>query len=410
MKIWVKLAVGSVLGFMLGFFLPAQNEAFAGMFELLAAVALNIGRYTAVAMVFFSLVIAIYELRQDGGFWPLVGRTLVVIAGVSVFVITTGIIVASVFPPDRIPILTEQTTERASLKTGMFFLEMFPANMLAVIANDGGYIIPVCILAFFIAIGLTYDKNYTKQIISIIDSLSRIFYHIAALFSEILGLLIVMLSAYWAVRYQGVVKAGVFGGILRLLLIFSLVLAFVIMPLFLFLVKKYKTPWRVVYASLASSFAAFFSGDINFSLPVFIRQTKENLGIRRRANLVITMLWTSLGRSGSAMIATMSLLVIIKSYSSLELLTSDLCAIGLNALFFSFLLARNPGDGAFAVLAVLCAGYGHGLETGYLILKPIAFFIVSVGAFLDMLLASLGCFAVARLSNFQTEIEQKHFV
>lgn len=410
MKVWVKLLAGGILGMILGFLLPAENESLSGVFKFLSELAIGMGRYTAAAMVLFSLTISIYELRQDRTFWHLVSRTLVIIVVASAFVIAVGIAVTKFFPPERIPILTEQNAERLSLETGRYFIEMFPSNMLSVVAGNGAYLFPLCIFAFFMAIGLSYDKTFTKPVVAIVDSLSRVFYHIGAFFSEILGLLIIVLSAFWTFRYQAILNEGVFHAVIRLLLILSLVLAGLVLPLFLFFIKKYKTPWKIVYASLAASLAAFFSGDINFSLPVFMRQTKNNLGIRRRANTVIIMLWTSFGRAGSAMVAVISVLVIIKSYSSLDIEAADLVRVGGHALLISFLLSRNPGDGAFAALAVLCAGYGRGLETGYLILKPIAFYLVSIGAFLDMAIASLGSFAVARICGFQTDRETKYFM
>lgn len=410
MKVWVKLLAGSILGLLLGFLLPAENAAVSGAFGFLAELAVGMGRYTAAAMLLFSLTIGIYKLRQDGAFWTLVLRTTLIIAGAAAFMIIVGILVTTLFPPDRIPILTEQTTGSALPEMGRFFLEMFPSNMFSVLAGSGVYLFPFCIFAFFMAIGLSYDKNYSKPLIALIDSLSRIFYHIGAFFSEILGLLVIILSAYWSVRYQGVLKAEVFGALARILLILSIVLAVVVLPFFIYLLQHYRSPWKIVYASLGSALAAFFSGDINFSLPVFMQQTKENLGIRRRANTVITMLWTTFGRSGSTMVAVVALLVVIKSYSSLPLEAGALLKIGLHAYLISFLLARNPGDGAFAALAMLCAGYGHGLESGYLILKPMAFYLISVGTFLDIMLASLGSFAAARLCGFQTERDAEHFI
>ncbi|MDR2842883.1 MAG: dicarboxylate/amino acid:cation symporter [Spirochaetaceae bacterium] len=410
MKVWVKLIIGAALGLLLGFLLPSDNAAVSGAFAYFAKLAIGAGRYAAAAIIVFSLTIAIYELRQDKQFWALVFRATIIIALVSVFVISLGLIVTAFFPPDRIPIQNEQQIEKVTLDPRLFFLEMFPSNMLSVLSSDGIYMFPLCVFAFFMAIGLSYDKNYTKPILSIVDSLSRIFYHIAAFFSEILGILIIVLAAYWAIQYHDLMDVGIFKAIMRLLLIFSLVLGFVILPLFLYLLKKYKTPWKVVYASLGSAICAFFSGDINFSLPMLIQQSKENLGIRRRSNSVLIMVWTTFGRAGSAMVASVAMIVIIKSYISLEIGLSDFFSIGANAFLISFVLGRNPGDGAFAALAVLCARYGHGFETGYLVLKPIAFYLISVGAFLDIIIASLGSFAIARLTGFQTERDTKNFI
>jgi Na+/H+-dicarboxylate symporter len=409
MKVWVKLLIGSALGLLLGFLLP-QDSSITNVFSYMSQFALSAGRYTALALIIFSLTIAIYELRQDGAFWPLVFKTLGLIAAASLFIISLGIVITVFFPPERIPILIEQQAERITLGAGPYFLEMFPSNMLSVITSNGVYIFPVCVFAFFMAIGLSYDKNYTKPVLSLIDSLSRIFYHIAAFFSEILGILVIMLAAYWALRYHSAMDAGIFKAILRLLLIFSITLGFVILPLFLCLVKNYRKPWKIVYASLASALSSFFSGDINFSLPILIQQSKENLGIRRRANSVILALWTTFARSGSAMVAAVSFIVIIKSYSSLDIKIESYLSIGLQALLISFFLARNPGDGAFAALAVLCAGYGHGFENGFLILKPLAFYLISIGAFLDVMIASLGSFAIARLTGYQNEKEIKYFI
>ncbi|MDR2864629.1 MAG: cation:dicarboxylase symporter family transporter [Spirochaetaceae bacterium] len=410
MKVWVKLLIGSALGLLLGFLLPNDNPAVSAVFSYLAQLALSAGRYIALPLIVFSLTIAIYELRQDGAFWPLVFRVMAVIVGTSLLVIGLGIAVTMFFPPERIPILIEQQAEQITLGTRLYFLEMFPSNMMSVLSSDGVYLLPVCVFAFFMAIGLSYDKNYTKPVLSIIDSLSRIFYHIAAFFSEILGVLIIILAAYWTIQYHTLMDAGIFKAITRLLLIFSLILAFIILPLLLYFVKKYKTPWKVLYASLGAAFASFFSGDINFSLPVLIQQSKENLGIRRRITVVSVMLWTTFGRAGSAMVAAISFIVILKSYSSLDIPAVNLFNIGLHAFLISLMLARNPGDGAFAALAVICSGYGHGFETGFLILKPMAFYLVSIGVFLDVMIASLGLFVIGRITGLQTERKIKEFI
>jgi len=400
MKVWIKLLIGSVLGFLLGFLIPPEM----GLFKMLPAIsgfAINVGRYIAPPLIVFSLTIAIYELRQDGLFWRLIFRTIVLMSIVSIFVIALGIGVSLVFPPDRIPIFVEQQTAAANLSPKLNVFELFPPNMLGVLSSNGIYLFPLCIFAFFMAIGLSYDKNYTKPILSIIDSLSRIFYHIMSFFSEILGVLMIVISAYWAVQYHAVLQNGLFKAILRILMIFSLVLVFIILPALLCLLKKSKNPLSAVHSSLSALIAAFFSGDINFTLPLLFQQAKENFGIRRRANTVTIMLWSTFGRAGSSMTAAIALMVIIKSYSSLEMNVLELLSIGISTFLITFLLARNSGDAVFAAITVLCARYGHGFETGYLILKPIAFYLISIGAFIDAMLISLGSFAVARISGFQ---------
>ncbi|GHV91928.1 hypothetical protein AGMMS50268_24310 [Spirochaetia bacterium] len=110
------------------------------------------------------------------------------------------------------------------------------------------------------------------------------------------------------------------------------------------------------------------------------------------------------------MVAAIAFIVVIKSKSSLDIPMADIFSIGLRALLISFFLARHPGEGAYTALAVLCLGYGRGFETGYLILKPLAFYLIAVGTFLDVMIASFSSYALARISGFQEEKSVRHFI
>ena len=410
MKVWIKLLVGSILGITLGFLLPQDNQALISALAWLEKLALGIGRYAVIPVLVFSLTIAIYELRQDRQFWPLVFKNCLLIIGTSIFVIFSGVLATLVFKPSRIPILIEEQLDAISLNTAENIRDLFPANMFSVLAGEGSYLFPVCVFAFFLGMGLSYDRNYTKPVIALADALSRIFYHVASFFSEILGFIMIVLSCYWAVRFQGVLRADVFRDLVILLGVFSLALGFGILPLLLYFLKPNVNPWAVLYGSIGPAIAAFFSGDINFSFPVLLRHTKENFGARRRSNAVSLTLFTTFCRSGSAMVAAAAFIVIIKSYSSLGITTLDVLSISIRAFGISFLLARHPGDGAYTALAVLCLGYGKGFEAGYLILKPLAFYLVAIGTFLDVIIASFATYTIARMNGFNEEKNPGQFI
>ena len=410
MKVWVKLLIGSVFGIILGFLFPTDNLAFTNGLAWLWDLAIRIGRYSLIPILVFSLTIAVYELRQDGQFWGLFFKTMLVIVLSSAFVIGAGILVTLFFPPARIPILVEEQAEVISLGITSQISILFPPNMFSALINDGAYLLPLCVFAFFMGMGLSYDRNYTKPVISLVDSFSRIFYHIASFFSEILGLVMIVLSAYWAMRFHTVIKAEIFRDLILLLGIFSVVLGFGIFPLFLYFLKPKTNPWAILYGSLSQALAGFFSGDMNFTLPVLFRHAKENLGTRRRSNTVTVTLFSAFGRAGSAMVAAMAFIVIINSYSSLGISVRDIFVIACRALLISFMLASRPGDGAFIALAVLCMSYGRGFEAGYLILKPMAFYLIAVGTFLDVMLCSIGTYALGRISGFQEDKDLRNFI
>jgi Na+/H+-dicarboxylate symporter len=410
MKIWFKLLTGSILGVLLGFLLPYDNQTILNILEWLEKLAIRIGRYATVPLLVFSLTLAIYELRQDGQFWRLFFRSFLMILGAAVFVVTAGILVTMLFPPARIPISKEDQIDLVTINIPDSVMELFPSNMFNALVSEGVYLLPVYVLAFFLGIGLSYDRNYSKPVISLIDSLSRIFYHVASFFSEIMGFIIIVLGAYWAIRFHGILKAEIFRDLIVLLGVFSAVLGFGILPLLLYFIRPRTNPWVRLYGTLGPALTAFFSGDINFSLPVIFRHVKENLGARRRANAVTVTLFTSFGRAGSATVAVAAFIVIIKSYSSLGVTMMDVLSIGVLAVAFSFLLARHPGDGAYTVLAAICLSYGRGFEAGYLILKPIAFYLIAVGTFLDVMIVSFSSYALAKTSGFQEDKNIRHFI
>ncbi|MCL2126688.1 MAG: cation:dicarboxylase symporter family transporter [Treponema sp.] len=409
MKVWIKLLIGSVLGITLGFLLP-ENQRLLDALVWLEQFALHIGRYAIIPVLVFSLTIGIYELRQDGQFWPLVFKNFLVIACVSVFVISAGVFATLVFPPARIPILAEEQIEAIGLDIAGSVKDIFPYNMFSVLAGEGVYLFPACVFAFFFGMGLSYDRSYSKSVIALVDSLSRIFFHIASFFIEILGFLMIVLSCYWTVRFRDVLRADIFFDLIFLLGILGASLGFGILPLFLYFLKPKTNPWAVLYGSLGPAFTAFFSGDINFSLPVLLRHSKENFGARRRSNSVSVTLLSTFCRAGSAMVAAVAFIVIIKSYSSLGITMSEVLAISVRALVISFLLPRHPGDGAYTALAVLCLGYGRGFEAGYLILKPLAFYLIAVGTFLDVMIASYATYAVSRISGFIEDKKPSNFI
>ncbi|MDR1074552.1 MAG: cation:dicarboxylase symporter family transporter [Treponema sp.] len=409
MKVWIKLLIGAALGLLLGFLLPADNKTILTSTEWLAHFAINIGRYAVAPMLLFSISVAVHELRQEGGFWGILFRALLLIAINAAIVISGGILAIAFFPPARIPIIHDEQIEAISLSFVDNITELFPSNMLQALVSDGVYLFPVCVFAFFLGLGLSYDKHTMKPVVSLIDALSRVFYHIASFFSEIMGVIIIALSAYWAFRYRAIVQTD-FQSLIILLTVVSGVLSVIVFPLLLYLIKNKPHPWNALYSTVSSALASFFSGDIVFSLPVIFRHTKESLGVRRRVNAIALPLFAVFGRAGSAMVAAMSLILIIKSYSSLGISVSDIFSIGMQAFVISFLLARHPGDGAYTALAVLCATYGQGFEAGYLILKPIAFYLIAIGAFLDVMIMNFSVYAIAKSNDLQEDKPISQFI
>ncbi|GHU22038.1 transporter [Spirochaetia bacterium] len=386
------------------------NPGIADLLSGLETLAIRIGRWIVIPLLVFSLTMSLYELREEGRFIALMGRSILLLVGVDLFVIAIGIVVTMIFPMERIPIIIQEQSPYAVPDTIRDVAVQFPHNMFAILVGDATFLLPVCIFSFFLGIGLSIERTNAKAVITLIDSLSRIFYAIAGLFSEIVGILIIIFAASWTFRFYTVTQLTIFRNLMLSLAILGGILGLVVFPLCLYLTRSRVHPWKVLYGTFACALAGFFSGDINMTLPVMFRHSKESLGIRRCSNTVTLTLFAMFGRAGSALVAMMAFMVIVKSYSSLELPQTQLLAIALRTILVSFSLALHPGDGAYVALTSLCQQYGRGYEGTYLVMKPMAFYLVAVGTCLDILIAVFASYAIAKKSALQENRKISQFI
>ena len=161
---------------------------------------------------------------------------------------------------------------------------------------------------------------------------------------------------------------------------------------------------------MCSVITAFFSADSNLTLQLNMRHGKESLGIRRRINGVVHPLFTVFARGGSALVTTITFIMIWRSYSSLRIPFTDILWITFTSFGISFLLGGIPAGGAFISLTVLCTLYSKGFETGYLLLKPAAPIICSFAAAFDALTAIFGSYIIAVKTKLIEHHGINHFI
>ena len=396
MKVWVKILIGSVIGAILGWFLPSDNQTVIGALTWLFDMGIRMGRYIVAPVLIFSLAISACELRRERLFLRLIGRSFLVLCASALFVVVAGVLTVRILPAIRIPIVSEDQIPIVTLDLAENITSLFPSNMFAVLVSDGVYLLPACLFALFFGIGLSNTRSFTKPVVEFVDSLSRIFYYIMTIFVEFWGLLLIVLSAYWAFQFRGVLAEGVFLPVIILLGCLSLVLGFFILPLFFYLFRRKENPWNVLKCSFGTAVAGFISGDINFTIPLIIHNLKEDHGVKRKVSAVTIPLFAIFGRAGSAMVAVVSLMVVIQSYTGIAVSFVDMLLICLGGFVISLVLARFPGTGAYTALAVLCLNFGSGFEAGYLLFKPIAFYLIAMGTFLDAMIASFATYVIGK--------------
>jgi aerobic C4-dicarboxylate transport protein len=407
-KIWIKLLVGSIVGIILGVALPAAGGSM-DLMAYLSRLFVHVGRYVVFPLTFFGLVIGTYELKREKNLGAVYGRAALYLLGSSFLLILIGIGTLLAFSPERIPIIVEQESALRLPGIRETLLGLFPENLFQALVGSGSILLPVAFLAVLIGVNLTFDLHVTNPVVQLADSLSRIFYHVNSLLSELFGFAMVVIAAAFLMNVrQG--ELALFRQILIILAIDCAVVVFAVYPALMYLLGERENPYKWLYASIAAALVGFFSGDSYLSLTMLAKHGRENLGVPRRVGSAVYTVFAVFGRAGTALVASASFLLILKSYSSLEIsFLQVLWTVGFT-LFVSVALGSVPGMGAYVALASLCGLFGRGLQEGYLILKPIAPLLISFGALLDVLTSGFVAMLVARRVNAWKAIDSGDFV
>ncbi len=388
MKIWIKLFLGTVVGTVLGFVL-SPTGAGADIIQYLAKLTLQVGRYLVVPLVFFSLTVAAFELQMQRKLSRIYRYTILYGALSSICLIVLGSVCITIFPPDRIPIIVARQGSLNLPTLQDLVLRVFPANLFSVFIENGDFLLPLSLFALFLGFNLTFDRQIARPVVELFDSFNRVLYHMNIFFTEFLYIAGIALTVSLIIQLRNAGDIGIFVPFLVILGLLTLCLAFVFLPVALYFLRKKKKPFRWLYAQLGPGLTALISGDVLFSYGQLIRHGHETLGVSRKVGAVTYPFLLVFSRSGSALVTVASFLVVFRSYSSLELGFFQTFWVMILSFILSFALWAVPGSGAMAGITLLSQLFGRGLEEGYLILTPVAPLLISFGAFLDILCASL---------------------
>ena len=394
MKVWIKYLIGVALGVLAAFILPAENAAFANAVSFLTELFIRIGRYVVVPLLFTSAIVAVSKLRTSKLLLKTTWLTVLIIVASSLILTLIGLISILLVKLPRIPIIVDVATEAFNLNVKGLILSLFPYSGFGAVM-EGSFLLVCLIFAFIIGWESASEETTFKPVFVISDSFSNLFYNIAAFFTEIMSILCIAIVCYWTMDFRNVIEPGIYTPMIIMFIVDFIVVAGIIYPIILHFVCHDPHPYKVLFASIAPLILSFFGGDSNLVIPLANRHLRDSLGIRRRCRGFTYPLFAIFARGGSALVTTISFILIWRSYSSLSIPMSDILWIFGLSFGLSFLLGGIPSGGAFVLLTILCSKYARGFETSFLLLKPASVIICSFAALFDTLTAMVGTYIVA---------------
>jgi len=410
MKIWLKLLIGSILGVGAVFLFKFDDPRITDFLADSSEIVIHIGRYIFFPLVFFSLTMAVHELRQVKKTLRVFTRSILYLLLSSAAMAVLGALSVLVLKPARIPIIAEQTEIFSMPATQEILRAVFPQNLFDIFISGGDFILPLFIFSILLGTHFGFDTIITKPAVQFFDSMNRILYHINTFVTELIGIGCIALAAWFVSRITSSEEMVLFRQVIILLCVDTAVILLGLFPVVLYIFGGKKNPYAYLYGILAPLIGAVLSGDIYFSIPLLIRSGKENLGIPRKVGSVTYPLYAIFGRAGTAMVTAISFIVILKSYSSLGINFTGAIWVILFSFLLSFAVGSFPSVGIFVSLSVLCSIYGKGIEEGYLILKPLVPILVSFSIMIDITFMAFNSLLVSLHEGLKKDIEPSQFI
>ncbi|PKL06450.1 MAG: hypothetical protein CVV53_04275 [Spirochaetae bacterium HGW-Spirochaetae-9] len=375
----------------------------------LAEISLRIGWYVFGFLLCVNFPLAVVKLYEEKKYWRIQARSLLfsltsLLAGGIV-----GIVAALLALPVRVPLLSD-TSSSLVQEIGNGFLEIFPRSMAAVLLSPGGLIVPALIFALSVGLAMAHDPIAARPVANLLDSLSRILHTINVFITEIVGILLIPISARAFHVVSASTEGGIYSSFLFIVAVASFGLIAVVIPLVVFLINGRKNPFPLIFSNIPAVLAAFMSGNLRFSSGSAIRLARENIGIKRRYNAVIMPSTLIFGRMGTAFIAALAFVIILSSYSQLTISLPSLFLIALLIPAATIVASMSLDAGPIVVLTLSCGLFGRGFENGYLVMVPVAMILAMEAALIDALWMGLAqALASPRLVPLDPK-DLRHFI
>jgi len=390
MKLWLQYILAAAAGILLAFLLP-ENAMLNSIMLSVAEFGIRLGRFILFPLLFFTLSVSVCQLRRDRQLLKMSLKLIGFSAAAVVIHILISMGLALILPVDRIPIVTETSGWESLIpfRNNVFtpswqesLRSLIPVNAFEIFRNNADFILPALLFAFVLGTQLFHDREEAEPVYNFFDSFGRMMYRMNAHFVHLFSLILIPLSYLLVRQITGITDFSSYFGMLRILLIATAVILFGIQPLFYYLLTR-KNPYSEMKVFSAGLIASLISGDSYINQLVLTRTLKENGGVKRKLTGFSLPFLTMFSRAGTAMITSVCLLTILKSYSSLELTAFQIFWVMGSSVLVSALLFAQSHLGVYTALIITCGLYGRGLTEGYILILPVLPVLIILSGILD---------------------------
>lgn len=382
MKTPYQYLLGISIGIGAGLLLK-PSEPLLNALQSVVDMCLRIGRYIVFPLVFFSLPVAVTKLRRKKQLFKAFRFSASYAIIASLLLTLLGALVFLVVDLDRLPFLPGEPPDIITYDLKRVLSEIFNQNSFRSLVGNPSFLLPLVFPAFLLGWYMYYDKAIAEPTFNFFDSINRLLYRINRRLMSLMPIIIAVFTATMLIESKLILDFKSFLPFLATIFAVCFLLIGVIYPLVMRAMLGRGYSWRVLAGLTGALLSCFISGSPLFNYGNLTLHLKENLNVPRHNAALIMPLYMMFARAGTAMLSAICMLIVIRSYSSLEVTYFQFTWIVIFSFLISFTLPANPNLGVVSALILLCSLYGRGLDEGWMILAPIFPLLTMLSSVLD---------------------------
>lgn len=336
MKTWITYLASVLMGFATCLIFGDSTIA-TGIFSSITTFLVNLGIFLFIPLTVITFASGIASLRKD----KLGAKTTIVAvvwAAASTLVLSIIAAIAFYFMPVKFPVSSSAGSDAAIFSTifnsatSYALNGLYPSNPFLTLAATSYYILPLLIISWILGVSLKPSADIIRPAYTVMNSFSEVMYRIVRTVSAYGFILVYAGSSYLFLALYQEKTILVSPEFVKLFLAASLVALLVVIPLLYAIFTGFKrNPYWVLGRSFSSIATGLFTGNILASSLISEGVSRHNLGVQKRIASTATPLFILIGRGGTALVSTLSVLALLKAVGAeMSLSSTILIALALS--------------------------------------------------------------------------------
>jgi len=413
MKIWIKMLLAIVLGFLLSFILPEirQSSLITDFFKFFAELSINALLYLTVIYLFVKSFIGFIWFKSNE-ISPKVLKTFALYTLVAIsasLIVSVAVMNISFFHPElNFNQKFDKIVDPANL--GILLLNIINKNIFTTFEGPTKYLLPVLFVSMIFSIGAFYTGKKGYMFVDLVESIDAILNKITRQILEFFPIGAVFIMAL--LFKDDIFKFDNFVFLLKpfigVIIIFGIIIAISTFLIMFFLKENFI---KFYFAILGPALISLVTGNSASDLIPLNEHIKKNVGVKKEVSNFLTLLGSIFNKAGTAAVGIVVLFSILNLYSP-DILTINFQLILIVVLLFFSLFLDGANDKGFLVLVSTILSFKplHLEQDSYLLFIVAIPLFSRLGIFLDTFCNAMIVSLVAKKHGLLEKREYVDFI